>query len=82
MLGGLGSVAMGQGSSISGGDAGPAESKQDIRTDIQTGFGGSGAFTVGDYFSKGAKVSKTSPLNNLVVIGGLVLVAIWLLKKK
>ena len=84
MLAGMAGVATGGGAGITGGASGPAESGQSIKNDIQTGFGGAGGFSVGDYYSRGSQVSKAnqSLLNNIVVIGGILVAAIWLLKKK
>lgn len=81
MLGSLGSLAMGQGSSISGGDSGPATATGHSSNDISTGVGGIGGFNVGDYYSRGAQVSK--PQNNTLLIAGVVVVVafLWLRKK-
>lgn len=73
--------AMG-GGGLSAPSSAAAEGYQTITNDIQTGFGGIGSFTGGNYHGAGSKSSVNEPLNIWVLAGAGFLVAIWLLKKK
>lgn len=74
--------SMGQGSSINGGDAGPATSGDASAHGSASAGGGwvfSGGMTVGDYYARGAQVQQGIPM---LWLGAAVLVGLWLWKRK
>lgn len=66
--------SMGQGSSISGGDSGPAESG--------SSFGNIGGLTVGDYYGRGSQPAKSANQQLIVLaVVAVAVVVVWKFKK-